>query len=342
MNHILKINKKRVIENINTCANNKEVCLMVKANCYGLGDDGIRLLLDLGYKFFGVSTLEEALNIRKMSPNSEILIVSYIDVEDVSVCIENNITFTVYDTNLLKTLTADSKFHLKIDTNMGRLGFQLDELESVRSYLVDNELHPNGIFSHLACASDKEKTENAISNFKEALAIFKQFDFEYIHLLNTYGSLNYDIDFDNLVRIGIGIWGYLANRKESDLSRRKVKPALSMDLTVSHVKEYHGYISYDHLDKVDGTVLTVPIGYNDGFNRSFHGYHIDKVGRVVGNVNMCQHMILVDEDNASEYKRGDLITLFDNDQLYDLCNFTGQTTYEQLTSLSERIKRVID
>ncbi len=342
MNHILKIKKQSVINNIKTCAGDKQVCLMVKANCYGVGDEGIKLLIDLGYTFFGVSTIEEALNIRKMSKSVKILIVSYIDIADISVCIDNNITFTVYDFNMLDSLNAESIFHLKVDTNMGRLGFQMDELESVRDYLVNNNLKPEGIFSHLACASNNEKTQLAITNFEQALDIFKQFEFDYIHLLNTYGSLNYNTKFDNLVRIGIGIWGYLADQSEAKTSRKQLEPALELDLTISHVKEYKGFVSYDHIDHVDGTILTVPIGYNDGFNRSFHGYKLPGIGQVVGNVNMCQHMILVNENNTRNYSRGQYITLFAGEQLYDLCEYTGQTTYEQLTSLSERIKRVID
>lgn len=338
MNHKLIINKQHVIDNIELCRQDKQVCLMVKANTYGLGDEACKMLIDAGYKFYGVSTLEEALKLRSFASDIKILIVSYIKLEDIQTCIDNDITFTVYDFAMLDYLTKDAKFHLKIDTNMGRLGFQLPELEQVHAQLISRQLNPEGIFSHLACASDKQKTEVAIDNFKTALAIFNDFDFEYIHLLNSFGCLNYETDFDNLVRIGIAIWGYAADKTECDLSRKKLKPALSLELNISHTKEYDGYLSYDHLDYVTGYVLTVPLGYHDGFSRRFRGYRIPNVGQVVGNVNMCQHLILSDNNNL---KRGEFIKLFDGSNIYDLCEYGQMTTYELLVSLSNRIQRII-
>lgn len=339
MNHLLEINRQQVVDNINVCSGSKQVCLMVKANTYGLGNEAVAMLIDLGYRFFGVSTLEEALNVRSLCADAKILLVSYLSVADINTCITHNITFTVYDFELLSALTPEANFHLKIDTNMGRLGFKLEELDEVHSYLVANKLQPEGIFSHLACASNQIKTKKAIDNFELALKKFNDFNFQYIHLLNTYGSLNYETKFDNLVRIGIGIWGYLANVKEAKNTKRKVKPALALRLTISHVKNYDGPISYDHLDHVKGWVLTIPLGYHDGFARCFRGYKIPNVGTVVGNVNMCQHMILVDDNN--QYKREEMITLFDGTSLYELCEYAQMTTYEFLVSLSDRLKRAI-
>lgn len=339
MNHSLKISKKNVVSNINTCKGDKQVCLMVKANTYGLGNQVLQMLVDEGYTYFGVSTLEEALNLRSLSSEVEILIVSYIHLDEIAICDQNNISFTVYDFDMLKKLTSRSKFHLKIDTNMGRLGFQLGELEGVKTYLQENELKPVGIFSHLACASNEDKTKVAIDNFKYALDVFNQFNFRYIHLLNTYGSLNYDTEFDNLVRIGIGIWGYLASGEEAEMSRKKLKPALSLDLSISHEKEYQGFISYDHIDEIDGNIITVPLGYHDGFYRAFTGYHVDGVGTIKGKVNMCQHMIELDDGVI--LKRGAMYNLFTGSELYKLCEYGNITTYELLVALSNRIKREI-
>lgn len=337
MNHLLTIDKQKVMSNIEKCRGNKSVCLMVKANTYGLGIKPVEMLIQQGFDFFGVSTVEEALALRKLSSDINILIVSYLDVDDIETCITNNLIFTVYDFTLLEMIDSRARFHLKVDTNMGRLGFKLSELNQVKQIITLNNLSAEGIFSHLACASDSEKTTEAIANFQAALDVFSDYDFKYIHLYNSFGSLNYDTNFDNMVRIGIGIWGYLANEVEAQLSRVKLEPALSLNLTVSHRKNYTGPISYDHLDSVDGQVLTVPIGYHDGFTRKLRGYHIDGVGQVVGNVNMCQHLVLA--DSGVKLRRGDMYCLFSGEQLYDLCNYAQITTYEFLVSLSDRIKR---
>lgn len=334
---MLTIDKNKVRSNIELCRGDKEVCLMVKANTYGLGDTALDLLIELGYQFFGVSTLEEALKLRAKSNDIKILLVSYLKLSDLQLAIDNKITITVYDFTLLNAITDDVCFHLKIDTNMGRLGFQLDQLDDVCNYLIDRDLYPEGIFSHLACASDPTKTEQAIANFEYALDIFADFNFKYIHLLNSYGSLNYDTEFDNLVRIGIAAWGYLANSAEASLSRKQPQPALNLDLVISHVKEYDGEISYDHLDYVRGTVYTSPLGYHDGFSRNMRGYQIPNVGTIVGNVNMCQHMVLKTSDKT--YERGELYRFFSGEELYNVCQYGKITTYEFLVSLSDRIGR---
>ncbi len=340
MNHILNINKDNVIDNINKCKGSKEVCLMVKADTYGLGNSALKMLIDLGYKFFGVSTFEEAMNIRRLNKSVKILIVSYINLDEIEKCIQNNITFTVYDFDGLKHVSKDALFHVKIDTNMGRLGFQLNEVEQLKNELIRLELKPEGVFSHLACASNNEKTKQVINVFAETVNKFKDFDCKYIHLYNTYGSLNYDTSFDNLVRVGIGIWGYFATRDEAKTSQKQLKPAIDLDVTVSHVKRYNGAISYDHLDKIDGTVLTIPLGYHDGILRKMRHFEINNIGIIVGNINMCQHMILFND--SFKVAKGDCIPYFQNEQLYDICDYCQITTYEFLVNLSGRIKRQIN
>lgn len=338
MNHLLTINKQKVINNINKARKSKKACLMVKANTYGMGNTGLQMLLDAGYDYFGVSTIEEALNIRSLSPTANVLIVSYVD--DIEACIENNFTITVYDFELLNRLDSRINFHLKVDTNMGRLGFQLSELPAVRDYLQLNNLQPEGIFSHLANASIPELTQLAIDNFEQALAIFSDFEFKYIHLLNSFGALNYDTKFDNMVRLGIGTWGYFATTSERELSKVELEPALSLSLTVSHQKMYSGPISYDFIDDVNGSVLTVPIGYHDGFFRRLTHYQIPNVGTIVGKINMCQLLIL--EEGVSKFKKGDLIPLYgENYEIYNLADFADFTIYEILVLLSNRINRKI-
>lgn len=338
MNHQLKIDTSKVKRNIDLARKGREVCLMVKANCYGLGDDALKNLIEMGYRFFGVSTLEEALNVKKYRKEAKVLIVSYVELDDIEICSANDITITVYDFKMLDYLNDDVKFHLKIDTNMGRLGFQMDELSRLNSELVSRNLKPEGIFSHLACACDEEKTVIATNNFKQALNTFSDFNFRYVHLNNSYGSLNNDTDFDNLIRLGIGMWGYAASSEEANSSRKQFEPALSLELTVSHVKEYSGYVSYDHVEEVSGIVYTVPIGYHDGFYRKLMGYHIDGIGRIVGKVNMCQHLVLKD-DETRLLQRGERYKFFTESELYEVCDYIGISTYEFLVALSPRIKR---
>lgn len=335
MNNAIEINKELVAKNIKLASNNKKACLMVKANCYGLGMQGVQLLIDLGYDFFGVSTLEEALEIRSLSDKVEILIVSYVDEDDLDIVFNNNITITVYDMQLLQAIDKKIKFHLNFDTNMGRIGFFKHQIKDVIEILEQKQITPEGIYTHLACASDEMKTLKVIDDFKEIVDSFKSFNIPYIHLFNSFGAVNYECEYDNMVRIGIGIWGYFATQKEFELSKQKYMPALSIQLKISNVKSYNGYLSYDHIEAVKGIVYTITAGYRDGIYRRLNNYEIPEIGKIVGKINMCQFMVLAQSD---KYQKGDCITFVKGSDMYDMCEYADITTYEYLTALSSRYK----
>ena len=193
-------------------------------------------------------------------------------------------------------------------------------------------MKPNGIYSHFPIATNKEITNKQIKLFKEIVDYFNDVEFEYIHIQNTMGAKLYEIEWCNLIRPGIGIWGYGANREESE--KLNLKPSLKLEVPIMFKKEYKGKVGYDLLDSVDGTVATIKIGYNDGLDRRARGYDF-KEGKIVGNVCMCQTMVLL---NKKDIKN---ITIFEGENIYQLCEYLDCITYELFTRLSNRIKREI-
>lgn len=329
----LEIDMNIVDNNIKLLAKDKKPCLMVKANQYHVLSN-VKPLLDLGYDFFGVSTLEELETIHNLNQEIDVLVVTRVDVNTINNSNNKYTHYTITDIDDLKEVNDNVNIHLKFDTGMGRIGFTSSQVMEVINIIKTRNLNIKGIYTHFPCGSDKEYTTKQIKRFKEIVDRFTENDIypTYIHCQNSIGCSLYDISWCNMVRPGIGIWGYGANKLEASLTN--VKPSLTLKAPVSFIKEYHGLIGYDHIESVDGIIGTIKLGYNDGLDRRASGYQF-KEGKIVGKVCMCQTMIKLASKDVRE------VTIFEQDDIYDLCNYIDYTVYELLTSLSFRIKRII-
>ena len=126
----LYIDLNLVDQNIRELKKDKEVCLMVKANQYGISED-IGPLVKLGYNFFGVSTYQEAKIILETFKAIKLLIVTPLSEEELDILKNKNVIETVTTIERLKQLDSKSVFHLKFDTAMGRIGFDKSYLEEI-------------------------------------------------------------------------------------------------------------------------------------------------------------------------------------------------------------------
>lgn len=327
------IDMDKVASNIKYLVKDKQPCLAVKANQYHVLEN-LEPLINLGYKFYGVSTLDEALNIINSFSDVEVLIFTPIEVDIINEYAHTNIHFTVVDINTLNQVDKQAKVHLNFDTGMGRIGFTNQDITEIVSIIKTRGLEITGIYSHFPCADIRDYTYLQIERFHEIINTFTKEDinFKYIHIQNTLGCVLYDIPWCNMVRPGIGIWGYCGNLEEANMT--SLQPALKLEAPVAFEKNYEGYIGYGHIEKVHGEIATIKMGYNDGLVRRLRGYDF-KPGKVVGNVCMCQTMLLLPNKDI------DTITIFDGDSLYTLCDYIDESVYEFLCGLSFRIKRIL-
>ncbi|MFV0288657.1 MAG: alanine racemase [Mycoplasmatales bacterium] len=339
-NNILEVNINNILNNLKYLqAQNphKEICIPLKANAYGLGYEVVDYLIAAGYQFYAVSTLAEALYIRKKSKEVKILLFSAIFMEDLPLIIQHNITITVYDLPMLKSLPNKVRFHLKFDVGMGRLGFLPAQTPQIIELLQQNNLQPEGIYSHLPKSYDRQTTEPQIKEFENIVKQFSQFSLQFIHLYNGIGSLMYHTKFDNLIRPGLVTYGYLETKELKDKLGQQIKPAIKLKAKVSLDKQYSGNVGYDSLDKVQGEILTISLGYHDGLKQNYHGYEIPNVGKIVGKICMCQTMIL--KNSTCHLQKGEYITLIAEDNIYDLAKYAKISIYEILATLGTRIQR---
>ncbi len=288
-----------------------KVLAVVKADAYGHGAVGVATRIRDLADYFGVATIDEAIELRNAGITEPILIIGYTDSEDFSKLIEYNITQTVYDVNecrklseLAISMNTKIKVHLKVDTGMGRIGFSVSD-EGVYNALILKDmkgLYVEGIFTHYAKADEFDKTYT-YSQKDKFLSFIKALEsggmsFQIKHIDNSAGTMEIDDNEFDMVRLGIVTYG-LYPSDEVDQSI-EIKPVMSLISHVSHVKTVPvgTAISYGgtYVTDKERRIATVTVGYADGYPRAqsnigrviIRGEYAPIVGRV------CMDQMMID------------------------------------------------
>ena len=329
---------------------NKKLIGVVKANAYGMG--AVRLTRELkkcGVDFFVVATVEEGIELRNEGIDDNILILGGVFNEDLKLVEEYNLQIALNSLEQLKYINnqmLNIKCHLKIETGMGRVGFNNIEIDQLIKYVEDNKVkNIIGVYSHLSVA-DEEKKESE-SYTKEQIRKFNEFKgietIKYRHLLNSGGILKYcGQDNGNYVRAGIIQYG-ICGEKYID----GFKPVVKFKSKILFIKVLaeDSDISYGrtaHLKKGD-MVATISAGYADGFRRSISNKGFIKINGVkcfvTGRVCMDMFMVKIPEVLKNKIEVGNEVTLYD-DNIIEVAKSSDTITYEIFTGIGKRVKRI--
>lgn len=343
-NTYLKINLDNYRFNINYLKqhSNKNLIAIVKANAYGAVDyKCAKILNDEGIDFFGVSSLLEALSLRRHGIKGEILILGYINPRYLDTVIKNSLSIATvskdYIDELLKYDISGLKVHLKIDTGMNRIGLFKDEVKDVLHKLLDKGAKVEGIFTHYATSDENlEFTAVQYQRFKEVLDSLN-YNFRYIHASNTDAAIAFKDEVSNYVRCGLGLLGYSSYKSE-------LKPCVSLHSKVINTKlaKKDTAISYGQHYRLsqDEYIATVAIGYADGLLRHNSGHHVyidGEYAEIVGSICMDQMMVHINKPVAIN---SDVEIFGEHISLYDMAKDNQTIPYEILTSISDRVTRV--
>lgn len=342
-----------------------KIMAMVKSNAYGHGIKTIsETLLAAGAHYLGVAYLEEAVYLRKSGIKAPILVCGAIntgqiddflahDIEITSSSIDKSIAISA----AAKRLGRTAKVQLKVDTGMERIGvhwYNAEQFISRTGELPGIEV--TGVFSHLAKAdSDPAFTDTQIGRFEKILDVMARKNAlpAHVHLANSAAIINGRKSDFTMVRPGIMLYGYnpLGYDPERDFSGRRLLPAMTLNTKVSYFKVCPpgAGISYSHtyVTKDRTRIVTLPIGYGDGYNRllSNRGRAVirGKSYPVVGTVCMDQVMVDIGMDGTA-YNGDDVLLFGEMDgvslPLESLCDAIGTITYEFLCNISSRVPRI--
>lgn len=353
----IKYNLKNIKKLLNE---DTKVCAVLKANAYGHGAVKIaKLLENENVSHFAVARLEEAIELRENNITLPILCLGYIPEQSLELAIKNNVIITIYSLEMAKKLNniamriKENVFvHIKIDTGMTRIGFQPTE-DSIKDIKLINDLeciNLEGIYTHFATADelDKNFTNIQVQRFNFVVDRLEQdgINIPIKHVSNSAATMDLpELKYD-MVRCGIVLYGHYPS-DDVLKERLQLKPVMTLKTTVAHIKEIDPNVGISYGLKYKSSnkerIVTIPIGYADGFTRmqqnpkvSINGHYFDVVGRIC----MDQCMVKVDKD--IEVKIGDQVILFGDDSrnAEDIANDLGTINYEVLCMISRRVDRV--
>lgn len=349
------------IQRLNT--KNARVLAVVKANAYGHGSVQIaKRLKEEGVDFFAVSSIYEAIELRQGGIYDDILVLGYTPEGHIIEALKYDIIFTIYSiefakqvSRISKGIKKQAKAHIKIDSGMNRLGFQMNDesIESIVEISNKQNIEVCGYFTHLATADESDKTFSEIqyNKFIDFLNELKKrgIDIKNAHISNSAGIIdlpNYSLD---IIRPGIMLYGYHPS-EYTDREVINLKKVMTLKTRISNIKvidrgETVGYgRKYRAIKKT--LIATIPIGYADGFTRLYSNKISlcvkGEPARLVGNVCMDQSFIECPDD--SEIRIGDEVTIFGEgvnmNSADDLAKAIGTINYEVLCMVGRRIPRI--
>jgi alanine racemase len=337
------------------------VMAVLKANAYGHGlVEVARHMETLGVDYLGVAVLEEGILLRRRGLTVPILVLGGIWGSQIPLFLEHNLTLTASSIEKIhqieeaaRTRGTMARVHLKIDTGMERVGVHHYNARSfIKEALSAPHVEVEGIYSHFANADsdDLTTTHTQLNRFHQVLSYFDEHDLTppIRHIANSAAILQLPESLLDMVRPGILLYGVYPS---IDVPRTvSVRPALTWKTRVVYFKvvkpgnpvSYGGTWQSDHMVRV----VTVPVGYGDGYFRSMSGKaHVIIRGEkypVIGRICMDQMMINIEWDSAYN---GDEVLLVGESQgktitVEDLAEWAGTIPYEVLTNINTRVPRV--
>ena len=342
-----------------------KILAIIKTDGYGHGAVPIgKELENIDYIWgYGVATVEEGVILRRNGLTKPILMLGASFPEQFEIMARDQIRPTIYSYSMAKELSdameeleLDLKFHIKIDTGLSRLGFQISE-SSVDEIAQINALPHmllEGIFTHFVMSDSNDKTYSCeqMKKFDEMIKLLQERGVkpEILHFSNSAGIIDIPKANLNLVRAGIILYG-LWPSDEVDRSKIDLKPALSLKSRIIFLKELEAgrTISYGATYGLDHTSLiaTIPIGYGDGYPRSLSnkGYVLIRGQRAPICGRICMDQFMVDVTHIAGVKEGDEVTLIGTDgnesiTVEELGDLSGRFNYEFVCNLGKRIPRI--
>lgn len=339
-----------------------KILVVIKADAYGHGSVEIAKRIDDLSDYYGVATIDEAIELRNGGIEKPILIIGYTNHSDFDKLLAYNITQAVYDvaeakilSDLALSMGKKAKVHIKVDTGMARIGFQVNaEGIAEATKLKDLPgLEIEGIFTHYAKADeiDKKYAYGQKDKYKYFISALEKngLSFAIKHIDNSAGTMEMDDDDFDMVRLGIVTYG-LYPSEEVD-KHVLIKPVMSLIAHVAHVKMLPAGVGvgygWTYTTTKETKVATVTVGYADGYPRAqsnigrviIRNHYAPIIGRV------CMDQIMIDVTDIEDVTLNDEVILIGGtDDKYisveEIAEPAASFNYELVCNISRRVPRI--
>ncbi|MFM8552712.1 MAG: alanine racemase [Nitrospiraceae bacterium] len=338
-----------------------DILAVVKADAYGHGAVPVtKALLQQGVARFGVATIQEGAQLRDAGIQAPILVMGAVNQTQLADLLDYALTPLIYEPDMAAALadsagsrSAPYPVHLKVDTGMGRLGLNPEQvLPLIQSPACRGPLRLEGLMTHLADADNEDPayTKIQLERFQKILAQLQAagLSVPLIHAANSAAILKHPAAHFSLVRPGLMLYGYSTAPQAAEA---RLTPVLSLRSQVAQVRSLHpgDSVSYNRsfVAQRPSRIAVLPVGYADGYSRALsnkgqvlvQGRRCPVVGRV------CMDMTLVDVTDLRAVRPGDEVILIGHQGTEDIpatevAAWSGTIAYEVLCGIGPRVLRV--
>ncbi len=348
--------------------NDVKVCAVLKAQCYGLGGALVAQVIDpLGADAYAVAVLSEAIELRAVVPDKEILVLGYVGEDGYDCAIEHDISLNMYREEALVTLNQHAlalgkkaRVHIKVNSGMNRLGFLPTEesADAVARCVALPGIDWRGIFTHLAVADEVDTSHVTMQQgrFDAFLDLLRNrgLTLPTVHMAASPAICRFPELYRDMVRAGLLLTGFYTSE---DVPRDRVhlQPCVKLKArlgSVMPVKAGEGVCyGFTYRTEKDTVLGVLPLGFSDGFTRAFsnnffvtiRGHRCPVVGRI------CMDHCMIDLSNVPDPVIGEEIVVYGDgtdgpdgamsaEQVADM----RQTVVDEvLTNLAARVPRIL-
>ncbi len=342
-----------------------KMAAVIKTDGYGHGALPIaKAIEELPYLWgYAVATAEEALALVHDGRKKPILILGISFLEQYGKLIEAGIRPAVCEPETARQLSKEAqrqgkicRIHVKIDTGMSRIGFQVSEenAEIIRQIHELPNIEIEGIFTHFARADERspEPAYRQLSLFQKMIGMLEErgLQIPLKHCSNSAGIIGLPEANMDMVRAGITLYG-LWPSDEVSKEVLPLRPVMSLRSHVSFLKEleagreisYGGTYQTTRVQKI----ATIPVGYGDGYARSLSnkGYVLIRGQKAPICGRVCMDQFMVDVTEIADVKEGDTVTLLGTDggqriTMEELGELSGRFNYEFACLITPRVPRI--
>ena len=339
----------------------REVLLVAKADAYGHGAADMAAAAEReGVTQLGVATLLEGMQLRRSGSRLPIMAMSPLLAGEIPEAVEHQVDPSVCDLSFARSLSDEAiqaerpvRFHVEVDTGMGRTGVHLEEAEE---FLAEACALPGlrlaSLYTHFpdADGSDLSYAREQVSRFDALLARLAARGLKppRVHAANSAGTMNVPGALYDWVRVGLVAYGLHPSRDEA---RLPLEPVMSFRSRLVQVRDLPAgaHVSYarQYTTKRPTRVGVVPVGYGHGYSwlLSNRGHMLVGGRRVpiLGRVTM--DLTMVDVTDVPGAAVGDEVVLF-GDQggaslpLEEVAAWSETLPYEIMCTIGKRVTRI--
>lgn len=349
------------------CGEQTKFCAVVKANAYGHGiAEIVNILKNSDVDFFAVASIYEALHICQLIETQPILILEPLipnsPPQHIFACTRKNFHCIVasieafdYVSQLLAGSNDILNLHVNVESGMGRCGTDAQcAIELIEKTDRCRNTKLAGVYTHFATADEEDLSfaYAQLKTFNDFLAETSMGgrDDVLIHSANSAATIKIPEAHFDMVRCGISMYGYYSRPMANPPV--KLEPVMKLIAPIVQLKNIaaNQSVSYGRsfTTKRDTKAAIVPLGYADGYWRSFSNKAEMRLGEhfapVIGRV--CMDQLIIDVTDIPEAAIGQMVTIIDNSHespcgVYALADLAGTICYEILTCIHAHVNRII-